>query len=276
MKLSIIILIKNDQDVIKDCLASVDWSNEIIIIDTGSIDNTINIIKNISSKAKILKTSKGSFDYWRNLGKEKAGNDWLFYVDSDERVSESLQKEIKSITSKSNVNGQMSPGERGRPLDENVVAYRMPRENYYFGKRVKYGGAWPDYVTRLFKKDKLIEWKGIIHESPSFDGKLGTLKNPLIHKTHRTMSDCLQKSIVWTKKEAKLFFQANHPPVTWWRVLKVSFVEFFRRAIILQGFRDGTVGIIEALVQAINRFMVYVYLWEMQNKSKNLKFRSQK
>jgi glycosyltransferase involved in cell wall biosynthesis len=248
MKLSIIILAKNDQNMIRDCLKSVAWADEIIIIDTGSTDKTISIVKKILPDIKIIKADSGSFDYWRNLGKEKAQGDWIFYLDTDERVTKELKQEIKNATSK-----------------EKYSVYRMPRENYYFGKRVKYGGSWPDYVTRLFKKDKLIKWKGIIHESPIFNGNLGTLKNPLIHKTHRTMSGCLQKSIEWTKKEAQLFYQANHPPVTWWRVVKVSFVEFFKRAIVLQGFRDGTVGIIEALVQAINRFMVYVYLWEIQN-----------
>lgn len=255
MSLSIIILIKNNQDQIRDCLKTVLWADEVMLVDTGSTDNTIKIAKKMVSDVRVIKTEGGSFDAWRNLGRKSAKGEWVFYVDSDERVTKKLKKEIQSLI----INHQSS-----------AIAFRIPRKNYYFGRRVKYGGSWPDYVTRLFKKDKLIKWTGIIHESPKFKGKLGTFKNPLIHKTHKSMSKCLKKSIEWTKKEAELFYKAGHPRVTWWRVLKVGTCEFLKRAVFLQGFRDGTVGIVEALVQSYNRMMVYIYLWEMQYENRNV------
>lgn len=251
MKLSIIIIAKNEEEMIKDCLKSAAWADEVILVDTGSIDRTLEIAKEILPKVKIIKTKKGSFSDWRNLGFKKSQGDWVLYLDADERVS-----------SKRSVLAACKDGP--------FCAFRIPRENYYFGKRVKYGGSWPDYATRLFKRKSFTGWKGIIHESPKFKGKLGTLKNPLIHLTHRNIGSCLEKGLKWTRLEARLFYKAKHPPVTWWRLLKVAGQEFFKRAILLQGFKDGFVGIVEAMVQAINRLMVYIQLWEMQQKTLNI------
>jgi len=253
MNLSVIILIKNNQDVIGPCLESIAWADEVVLVDTGSTDRTLEIAKKAvaDSKLKIVQSQLKEIDFsaWRNLGMKKAQGDWLLYLDSDERVNKELKEEIKSI-----IRGKSSL----------ASAYRLPRENYYFGRRVKHGGSWPDYVTRLFKKEALKGWQGIIHESPRFKGELGILAKPLIHLAHRNIISGLKKSLQWTKLEAELFYQADHPAVAWWRLVKVSLAELCRRLIILQGWRDGTIGLIEAIVQAFNRFMVYVQLWEKQ------------
>jgi len=255
MNISIIILIKNNEGQIEKCIKSCLWADEIILVDTGSTDETVKIAKNISSKVRVVKAEKESFDVWRNLGAKEARGKWIFYVDSDEVISTKLRRDIQSL-----IIGH-------KP---SAIAYRMPRKNYYFGRRVKWGGSWPDYVTRLYRKDKFVKWKGIIHESPFYKGKLGTLKNPLIHHTHRTMSECLEKSKKWTKKEAELFYKAGHSNVTWWRVIKAGILEFLKRYIKLQGFRDGFVGLVEAYVQGINKFMIYVYLWELEHENRNV------
>jgi len=249
--ISVIIIAKNEEEMIKDCLESVDWAEEIILVDTGSKDKTLAEAQKICPKIKIVKTDKGSFSDWRNLGFKKAKENWILYLDADERVSVGLKKEILSI-----VGNQRSA----------VSALQISRKNFYFDKQVKYGGSWPDYVIRLFKRKNFVSWQGIIHESPQFKGKLGTLKNPFIHFTHRNLTSSLDKSSKWTYLEAKLFYKAHHPPVTWWRLIKVGLQEFFKRCFWLGGYKDGFVGIVEAYVQAINRVMVYVYLWEMQQK----------
>lgn len=250
MKLGAIIIARNEEEMIAGCLEKLKWLDEVILVDTGSTDKTLAVAKKTLPSVKILATKDGDFSQWRNLGFKKASADWILYVDADERINRSLKKEIISNIEKKN----------------EVAAFCFPRENYYFGQRVKYGGSWPDFVTRLFKKSKFLGWEGIIHESPKFKGKLQTLKNPIVHLAHRNLSSCLRKGIKWTKLEAELLFQASHPRVTWWRLIKVSLEEFVKRYLILQGWRDGTVGMIEALVQNCNRFMVYVQLWEKQQK----------
>ena len=264
MKLSIIIIAKNEEKMIRDCLKSVSWADEVVLVDTGSTDRTLEISKKTLSNVKIIKTKKGSFFEWRNLGFKKSSGDWVLYVDADERVTKALREEILSAVK---TPPSVAPQDAGTPRTvERISSYRIPRGNYYFGKRVKHGGSWPDYVTRLFKRKDFAGWKGIIHESPKFKGEPGTLKNPLIHFAHRNIGSCLEKGLKWTRLEAKLFYKAKHPPITWWRLLKVAGQEFFKRVVLLQGFRDGLVGIIEAGVQVINRLMVYIQLWEIQQK----------
>ncbi|MGB9706539.1 MAG: hypothetical protein ACPLXP_00480, partial [Microgenomates group bacterium] len=113
--------------------------------------------------------------------------------------------------------------------------------------------------------------QGKLHEHPVFEGKLGYLKNPMLHFTHRDLSLMIQKTNQWSEIEADLLFKANHPPVTWWRILSIMAKEFWQRGIKLQGWRDGVVGWVEIIYQMFSRFITYTKLWEKQNeKSRNL------
>ncbi len=104
-----------------------------------------------------------------------------------------------------------------------------------------------------------------MHERPIFKGKLGYLKNSMFHLTHRDLGSMVEKTKEWSVIEANLLFQAHHPPVTWWRILKVMTSEFCQRFVKQQAWRDGTVGWIEGLFQVFNRFLIYARLWELQN-----------
>lgn len=247
MRLSVIVLTNNSADLIKPCLQSVRWADELIVIDSGSTDKTVGVSRKFTSK--VFSRPLISFAKQRNLGVKVARGDWLLYVDADERVTVNLRKEIQAAM------------ESGK-----ASAYRMPRENYVLGHKVKHGGYWPDYVTRLFKKEDFTKWQGKIHESPQYAGELGTLHESLIHLAHRSLQEGIVKSARWTYMEAELFLKAGHPPVTWWRLCKVMVWEFGYRYLKRQGFRDGFVGFLEAFIQAWNRFLVYAQLWELQQK----------
>jgi len=244
--------------MLKDCLKSIkNLADEIIVIDSGSKDKTKQIAKKFG--AKVYQKKLDSFAKQRNFGLKRAKGDWVLYLDADERISSALAGEIQSQIS------NLPAGKQGLK-SQMYTAFRIPRKNYFFGKHVKHGGYWPDHVTRLFKRKALTGWQGKIHESPKFKGALGSLKNALIHLSHRNVSEGLAKSIRWTKMEAELFYKKGHPPVVWWRLFRVFTTEFFKRYIKLQGFRDGVVGFFEAWMQGFNRILVYVYLWEMQQK----------
>jgi glycosyltransferase involved in cell wall biosynthesis len=247
MRLSVIVLTHNTAPLIRQCLRSVSWADELIVLDSGSTDTTVGIARQFTHK--VFSQPLISFAKQRNLGAKAAKGDWLLYLDADERATVSLRKEIEAAI------------ESGR-----AAAYRLPRENYVLGRKVSHGGFWPDYVTRLFRTSDFTKWQGRIHESPQFSGTLGTLKEPLIHLAHRSIQEGVVKSARWTGMEAELFYRAGHPSVTWWRLLKVIIWEFGYRFLKLQGFRDGFVGFLEALIQAWNRFLVYAQLWEMQQK----------
>ena len=147
-----------------------------------------------------------------------------------------------------------------------TVVYEIPRRNFYLGQEVHYGGAWPDYVKRLFFKNTLQRWERDLHEDPVFAGQMGTLRAPLVHLAHRDLSSMIAKTSEWSQIEANLLFQSGHPPVTWWRLLRPMLTEFWQRGVVKQGWRDGPIGWIEVIFQAFSRFITYARLWEMQQK----------
>jgi len=256
MRLSIIIIAKNEEKIIKDCLESAMWADEVILIDSGSTDKTVEIAKKYKAKIIKLPSVKLEFSKWRNAGLKAAEGDWVLYLDADERVTPELKEEI------------LKKLQNSKTPKTKIVAYAISRKNFYLGKEVRFGGSWPDYVKRLFRREKLKGWKGRLHEEPVFEGKLGHLKEPMIHLTHRDLSSMIEKTSQWSKIEAELLYDAGHPPVTWWRILRVIFSEFWDRGIRKQGFRDGTVGWIEIIFQVFSRFITYARLWERQQEKK--------
>lgn len=245
MKLSVVILTHNSSQAITSCLDSVKTADEIIIFDDHSSDNTLSLAK--PYKPVVVSHRLTSFAHQRNLAFKKVTSGWVLFLDSDEKLPPQLFKEIKSVI-------KTSPHS----------AYRMKRLNYFFHKPIRHGGYWPDWQTRLFKIKDFKEFTGSVHETPHFSGSLGDLNGHLIHFSHNNLAEGLQKSILWTKKEAQQFIKAGHPPVTWWRIIKVMIWEFCFRYFKKKGFLDGYVGFIESLIQAINRFFVYQQIWELQ------------
>lgn len=250
MKISAIILVKNAAEKVEDCLKSLkNLADEIVILDTGSQDNTLDIAKKY--KTRIARAKGSDYASWRNEAAKIAYGDWLFYLDHDERVPYELAQEIKQVINKSG-----------------LAAYDIPRKNYVFGKWLRYGGWWPDRVLRLIKKDKLVRWEGEVHEQPRFRGEMGSLKEALIHLKEDNLSDMVEKTNRYSEYEAKLLFAAGHPPMAWWRFLRIVFQELWYRLVIKLGILDGPKGIIYCLYQGYSRFVTYAKLWELQSTDK--------
>ncbi len=245
MKLTVIILTHNSSGLILNCLNSVKSADEIIIVDDNSTDKTLALAKKFP--VKVFSRRLDNFAAQRNFAITKASKPWVLFLDSDEQISPELAREITAKIS-----------------DSEYSAYRMKRLNYFFGKAIKHGGYWPDWQTRLFKVKDWQKFTGAVHETPHFSGRLGDLENHLIHNSHRNLTEGLEKSLIWTKKEAEEFIKANHPPISCWRIIKVMVWEFCFRYFKKLGLLDGYVGFIESLIQAINRFFVYQQIWELQ------------
>ena len=207
---------------------------------------------------------KGSFNDWRNEGLKKAKGDWILYVDSDEEATGDLKSEILNLIT----NNQTS-----------ITSYAIPRRNFIFNKEFKYSGQYPDYQKRLFKKHTLKKWVGDVHEEPVFstqggsafggEGQLGHLKNPLMHHKNMTLSEMVEKTNRWSEIEAKLMFEANHPPMNGFRFFTAGTREFWKRFVKEKAFLDGKEGIIYGIYQIYSKLISYSKLWEMQLKSKN-------
>jgi len=254
--ISIVILAGNEEAMIGDCLKSCRWADQIILVAANSTDNTVKIAKKIVPAIKIIQTTdeyNKNFSKWRNLGFRVSHTDWILYVDADERLTAPLIREIKTI-----INDK-------QPL----LWYVIPRANHYLGQRVKHGGSYPDYVKRLFQTQKLQGWQGDLHEEPIIKGKPGYLKSDLLHYTHRDLSSMLQKTNAWTDMEAEALFKDNHPPIVWWRILRMMATKFFQRLIKQSMWKDGSVGWISVIFETFNTFIIYAKLWQLQQKKQS-------
>lgn len=247
-KISAVILTKNSEKLLVDCLESVKFCNEIIVVDAGSNDRTLEIAR--SKGAKVVLSEAGNYAHSRNLGLRSASSDWILYVDTDERVTNELRDNIKYKISN---------------FKSDFVAYKLKRKNFYFGKH-----EWPyiEKLERLFKKEALKNWYGKIHESPIVEGKVGILDGYLFHYTHRDLFSMVEKTLEWSKIEAELRFKANHPRMEWWRFPRVMATAFFNSYVRQSGYKTGVVGLIESMYQAFSIFVTYARLWELQEKLK--------
>ncbi|MBI4058842.1 glycosyltransferase family 2 protein [Candidatus Microgenomates bacterium] len=270
MNISVIILTKNAAEKLTDCLESAKDLGEIIILDAGSTDKTLEIAKKYGTR--IFKQKAGSYDTWRNQGKEVAKSEWLFYIDPDERVTLELREEISRRVLPRGSPTAIPPGNNsgapsvGLPAASHPspAAFAIPRRNFVFGKELRHGGWYPDYVIRLIKKDKLIRWEGELHEQPKIEGEIGYLKNAFIHLKEDNLEDMIKKTNKWSEIEAKLLYDSGHPKMTWWRFVRPVVSEVWGRLILKLGFLDGTAGIIFSFYQGYSVFARYAKLWEMQ------------
>lgn len=243
--ISAIVITKNEEERIKVCLESLKWTDEIIVVDSKSSDSTLDIAKKYTEKIYNMDTE--DFAKKRNLGAEKAVGDWLLYIDADERVLVPLKEEIETLIK----------------TDE-FAAFAISRRNIVFGEEQKYGPFWPDWVIRLIRKENLKGWVGKIHEYAKIDGKLGYTKNSLLHLTHRGIDHIVTKSLEWSKIDAPLRLEANHPKMEGWRFLRIFFGELFYQGIKRKGFFSGTIGIMDSILQTFSLFITYVRLWQLQ------------
>lgn len=250
--ISAIIIAKNEEQMLDACLKTVAWCDEIIVVDSGSTDNTSKIAENHA--AKIISFEHSSFARLREEGAKRAKSDYLFYVDADERILPKLAKEIQ-------LQLELHPDS----------CLQIKRLNICYGRQFNFGGWQTDFVTRVFPKNKLQGWQGIIHESPICDAPKIILKQQLIHLTHRNTALNLHKSAQWTQKEALLLYKARAAKINFFTLMRKGFMEFFRRAILKKGYKDGLAGLIEALAQGINRIFVYIQVWEFQQKPNLIK-----
>jgi len=240
-----IVIARNEAAMIANCVDTLRFCDEILLINNGSTDETEKIAENMG--VRVINLGSDDFAKLRNEGLKRAKTDWVIYIDADERVTPELAAEIKV-----NIETSTAP------------VFSFYRQNYCYGNLLNRGGFGKDLVTRVFKREILSKWQGKIHESPVFTGEAKVLTQKLIHLTHRSTQENLHKSAEWTLKEAELLYEAKVPPVTLLTLLRKFTMELLRRAIFKRGYQDGMTGWVEAIVQGMNRVMVYLQVWELQ------------
>jgi len=243
-KIIAIIIAKDEEKMIGECIQSVAFCDEVIVVDGGSKDRTREICRKFG--VVVLECPFTDFATARNKGLEMAHGEWILYIDADERVSPQLQNSIKDVVD------IMHPA---------ISVYMLQRQNFYFGNH-----TWPviEHMERLFRREKLKGWFGVLHESAKFDGEKTLLSGFLLHYTHRDLHTMLAKTITWSSAEAKLRYDAHHSQMTWWRFFRVMYSSFFDSYISQKGYKAGVMGLVESIYQSFSMFVTYAKLWEMQ------------
>ncbi|OIR02825.1 PGL/p-HBAD biosynthesis glycosyltransferase [mine drainage metagenome] len=239
--LSVIIITKNEAHAIADCLRSVAWADEIIIVDSGSTDNTINICEQFGAKVTVTENWPG-FGQQKNRALALATHPWILSIDADECVPEALQEEIKQAIA-SNAD----------------ASYRMPRSSSYCGQFIRHSGWSPDYVTRLFKRGYGRFSNDLVHERLLTDHPTKTFKSPLLHISYVNLEEVLDKVNRYSTDGAMMLHQRGKS-ASLGKAINHGIWAFFRTYFIRRGFLDGKMGFILAVSNAETTYYRYLKL----------------
>lgn len=251
-KLSVIIIVYNEEKNIKDCLDSVKWADEIVLVDSESSDNTVNIAMNYTDKIFIRKWE--GYSSQRKFSLEKASNEWILSLDADERVSDGLKKEIETVLTN----------------DDGINGYYIPRRNYFLNKIITSCFWYPDYQLRLFRKNFTHVVNRKIHEGFEVEGNKGYLKGDIIHFTHQNLNDTFKKINEYSSLQAEEKF--NGRKIKLHDLILHPLAAFLNHFISRKGYKDGVYGLMVSLIHMMTNMMTYMKIWELQNvKNKNQK-----
>lgn len=244
--ISVVVLTKNEEDNIVDCLESISWCDEIIVVDDNSNDRTVDLASKFGATINSRELQE-NFSDQRNFGLKKARGDWVFFVDADERVPENLKKEIQYKISKKEING-----------------YFVKRLDFMWGKKFKYGETGNIKLLRLAKKNSGV-WEGNVHEEWIIEGRVEELESELIHSPHQTIGEFIFEINRYTNIRAKeLFTQGKH--VYWSSILLYPLGKFVVNYFFKRGFLDGIEGFIVAIMMSFHSFLVRSKLWMLWQK----------
>lgn len=244
MNLSALVITKNEATHIGTCLESIQFADEIVVVDSGSTDKTTTIAEKLG--ARVMVHPFEDFAKQREFTASQAHGRWILFIDADEVVTKELKEEILETI---------------QSADTSHVGFRIPRSNYYFGKI-----PWPakEKQSRLFLRTALTGWHGAVHETPVVKGTIGDLQSFLVHYTHDDLTSMTAKTNQWSLIESALLYKTHHPSMQWWRFLRIMLTKFVDSYVRQSGWRAGTAGLIESIYQGFSYFIVYAKLWEKQ------------
>jgi (heptosyl)LPS beta-1,4-glucosyltransferase len=248
MRLTAIILTKNEAAHIAACIESVGFADHILVFDSYSDDDTVTIAE--THDAQVIQRRFDNYTNQRNaaLDAVRGKSEWALFVDADERISPSLAREIFEVIN--------AGGIETRPYS----GYRIPRHNYIFGKLTCGAGWYPDYQTRLLRVDQArYDPSRQVHETVLLEGELGTLQEPIIHYNYRDLAQFLEKQRRYTAFEAQAMYDAGVKPKPQNYVLQ-PLRHFKWRFIELKGYVDGLHGLRLSLLMAWYEFQKYLML----------------
>ena len=251
--ISVVILTKNEEKNILDCLETVNWADEIIILDDNSVDRTVEIAesKNLKNLKVLTRSLDGDFSKQRNYALSQAQNEWVLFIDADERITPQLRIEINDFIVE----------EKVKPL---INGMYIKRKDMLWGKLLKHGEVGHMKLLRLARKDSGI-WQGKVHEKWVVEGETDTFENSLIHYPHQTVSEFLTEINLYTTIRAKELFEAQEKA----SILKIVVypkAKFVQNYFFRLGFLDGIEGLVQAILMSFHSFLVRAKLWTYSDK----------
>ena len=228
------IIVLNEEKNITDCLKSVSFSDEVIVVDSGSIDRTASLAQGMG--AKVFKKDFQDFASQKNFGIDHAGSDWLLLIDADERVTPALGEEIRQAIADPKA----------------AEAYFFMRRNNIFGRWMRFGINRSDWQLRLIRRNS-GRFEGLFHERISFSGKAMKLKNHLLHFSSRTISDYMNKLINYYLKTKA--WQGSDEKIPTSKLLVRPFLVFCNVFFIKLGLLDGLEGFLFSVLSAYYDFV---------------------
>lgn len=244
--LSVIVITKNEAQHIGRCLASVAWADEIIVLDSGSSDDTVALCEQYTDQ--VFVTDWPGFGPQKQRALEKARHDWVLSIDADEEINESLKAEILAAMQQSGVDG-----------------FEIPRLSSYCGRQIKHGGWWPDYVLRLFRREAGRFSDDVVHERILLSGNVRRLQNPLLHEAFVNPDEVLHKINGYSSLGAEKLFARNKNASLGLAIAKGLWT-FFRTYILKGACLDGPEGLMLSISNAEGSYYKYLKLRDLNQK----------
>lgn len=243
-KIAVLILTYNEAQNIKDCIDSVSFADEVVVIDSGSSDNTVELAETLGAKV-VQREMKDGFSAQRNFALTQTTAEWVLFLDADERITEPLGQELQEV-----INYQGS------------YAYEIMRQNVAFGEPVQYGGHAPDPSLRFYPREA-ITWQGVVHEKAIVTLPVRRLKYPMLHHTYTSWERYFFKFNQYTTLMAEKINENGKRASFWDIVFRPGFA-FFRDYVLKRGFLDGKMGFVLAGLHAFYTLVKYVKLYYLQ------------
>lgn len=245
--LSVVIIAKNEERNIEECLKSVQWAPEIVCMDDESADRTAEIARRYG--AKVFQRKMDIEGKHRNVAASHASHPWVLSIDADERVTPELKEEIQKVLSS----------------ETPYWGFTIPRRNYIGDYWVRHCGWYPSGQLKLFLKDK-FQWEEVdVHPRALMNGPCGQLKTDIIHYSYRDFSDFLKKMDNHTTREAKKWVETGRK-MTLGKALWRTVDRFFRTYVGKKGHKDGVIGLVVAVFAGFYQILSYAKYWEMKKR----------
>jgi Glycosyltransferases involved in cell wall biogenesis len=251
LPLSLVLITLNAEATLEACLASVPFADEIVVVDSGSTDSTRAIAAAFG--AQVIQQEWLGFGAQKNRAIAAARNDWVLSLDADERLTPELAQAIASLWQ----NG-------AQPV---AGAYALCRCNRFFGRWLRHGEGYPDWVVRLFDRRHARWSDDAVHEKIIFDGTPERLKGDLLHESAESIEEYVAKQNRYTTMQAERDF-AQGKRASAWRMVMSPLARFFRFYIIKGGFFDGAAGFAHIAIGAWASFLKYAKLYALHRKQR--------